>query len=146
MIVTLAAAVWAGALLGCGIALIIGVVFIIVFYVAGNAVFSGDGKVIFESCLTLLASWLITLLGFAMLKIQGYEQKWENKLQRAAAAQAAARTDPTVSPVANIAPVCQPIKLSSIQWLQTANANNLAASCMQSISARRRLLKASTQC
>ena len=83
--------------MGCGIALIIGVVFIIVFYVARNSVFSGDGKVIFESALTLLASWLITLLGFAMLKIEGYEKKWENKLQRTAAAQAAARTDPTVS-------------------------------------------------
>ena len=88
---------WIGALLGCGIALIIGIVFIIVFYVARNSVFSGDGKVIFESALTLLASWLITLLGFAMLKIEGYEKKWENKLQRTAAAQAAAKTDPTVS-------------------------------------------------
>lgn len=89
--------VWLGALMGCGLALIIGIVFIIVFYVAQNSVFSGDGETIFESVLTLLASYLITLLGFAMLKIKGYEKKWENKLQRQAAAQAAAQTDTTMS-------------------------------------------------
>ena len=83
--------------MGCGLALIIGIVFIIVFYVAQNSVFSGNGETIFESALTLLASYLITLLGFAMLKIRGYEAKWESKLQRQAAAQAAAQTDPTVS-------------------------------------------------
>ena len=88
---------WIGALLGCGLALIIGIIFIIIFYVAQNAVFSGNGKVIFEGFLELLASWLITLLGFAMLKINGYEAKWESKLQRQAAAQAAAKTDTTVS-------------------------------------------------
>jgi len=85
--------VWIGALLGCGLALIIGIIFVIVFYVAQNSVFSGNGKIIFESALTLLASYLITLLGFAMLKIRGYEAKWESKLQH----QAAAQTDPTVS-------------------------------------------------
>ena len=90
-------AVWIGALLGCGISLIIGIIFIIIFYVAQNAVFSGDGKVIFQGFLMLLASWLITILGFAMLKINGYEAKWESKLQRQAAAQAAARTDERVS-------------------------------------------------
>lgn len=83
--------------MGCGLALIIGIVFIVVFYVAQNSVFSGNGETIFESVLTLLASYLITLLGFAMLKIRGYEAKWESKLQRQAAAQAAAQTDPTVS-------------------------------------------------
>ena len=83
--------------MGCGLALIIGIVFIIIFYVARNAVFSGNGETIFTSILTLLASYLITLLGFAMLKIKGYEQKWENKLQRQATAEAAAQTDTTVS-------------------------------------------------
>lgn len=89
--------VWIGALMGCGLALVIGIVFIIVFYVAQNSVFSGNGETIFESALTLLASYLITLLGFAMLKIRGYEAKWESKLQRQAAAQAAAQTDPTLN-------------------------------------------------
>lgn len=89
--------VWAGALSGCGIALIVGVIFIIIFYVAENSVFSGNGKTVFEGLLMLLASYLITVLGFAMLKIRGYEAKWENKIQRQAAAQAAAQTDTTVS-------------------------------------------------
>lgn len=89
--------VWAGALSGCGIALIVGVIFIIIFYVAENSVFSGNGKTVFEGLLMLLASYLITVLGFAMLKIRGYEAKWENKLQRQAAAQAAAQTDTTAN-------------------------------------------------
>ncbi|KAL3155144.1 hypothetical protein ABBQ38_011200 [Trebouxia sp. C0009 RCD-2024] len=89
--------VWAGALSGCGIALIVGVIFIIIFYVAQNSVFSGNGKTVFEGALELIASFLITVLGFAMLKIQGYEAKWEHKLQRQAAAQAAAQTDTTVN-------------------------------------------------
>ena len=89
--------VWIGALSGCGVALVVGVIFIIIFYVAQNSVFSGNGKTIFEGLLMLVASYLITLLGFAMLKIRGYEAKWERKLQRQAAAQAAAQTDTTVS-------------------------------------------------
>lgn len=82
---------------GCGVALVVGIIFIIIFYVAQNSVFSGNGKTIFEGLLMLVASYLITLLGFAMLKIRGYEAKWERKLQRQAAAQAAAQTDTTVS-------------------------------------------------
>ena len=81
---------------GCGVALVVGIIFIIIFYVAQNSVFSGNGKTIFEGLLMLFASYLITLLGFAMLKIRGYEAKWEHKLQRQAAAQAAAQTDTTV--------------------------------------------------
>ena len=76
-----------------------GVIFIIIFYVAQNSVFSGNGKTIFEGILELIASYLITVLAFAMLKIRGYEAKWETKLQRQAAAQAAAQTDTTVSAV-----------------------------------------------
>ena len=72
-------------------------IFIIIFYVAQNSVFSGNGKTVFEGVLELIASFLITVLGFAMLKIKGYEAKWETKLQRQAAAQAAAQTDTTVS-------------------------------------------------
>lgn len=74
-----------------------GIIFIIIFYVAQNSVFSGNGKTVFEGLLELIASFLITVLGFAMLKIKGYEAKWEHKLQRQAAAQAAAQTDRTVS-------------------------------------------------
>lgn len=102
-------AVWAGALSGCGIALIVGVIFIIVFYVAQNSVFSGNGKTVFEGILELIASFLITVLGFAMLKIRGYEAKWEHKLQRQAAAQAAAQTDTTVS-------TCLVVTTTSISW------------------------------
>lgn len=68
-----------------GLALIIGVVFICLFYVAQQTVFQGDGKNIFEGVLLLVASIMITFLSFAMLKIKGYEEKWQAKLETSAA-------------------------------------------------------------
>lgn len=63
-------------------AVLIGVIFIIVFYVTKNTVFSGAGKNIFKGYVNLLASFLIALLGFAMLRFMNYEKKWEVKLAR----------------------------------------------------------------
>jgi high-affinity iron transporter len=62
---------------------LIGVIFIIVFYVTKNSVFAGKGKSIFKGYVNLLASFLIALLGFAMLRFMNYEKKWERKLRRA---------------------------------------------------------------
>ena len=39
------AAVWVGALSGCAVAIVIGVIFICIFYIAQNAVFSGQVRV-----------------------------------------------------------------------------------------------------
>ena len=44
----MAAAVWIGAGVGLFIAIILGVVFCVVFYVANNKIFSGDGELIFK--------------------------------------------------------------------------------------------------
>ena len=142
------AAVWVGALSGCAVAIVIGIIFICIFYIAQNAVFSGQvrgthqiwqepacsrhcrprgrtrtvacsnqhtppglaiialhlhlqgvqpclmssvqGKAIFTGFVTLLASYLITLLAFAMLKFKNYEKKWEMKLAGATATQVGA--------------------------------------------------------
>lgn len=46
-----------------------------------------QGKAIFTGFVTLLASYLITLLAFAMLKFKNYEKKWEMKLAGATATQ-----------------------------------------------------------
>ena len=73
-------AVWAGALSGVAIAITIGVIIIIVFYTASDSVFNGDGKLIFESFLFLVASYFITVMAFAMFKFKNYEAKWEMKL------------------------------------------------------------------
>lgn len=72
--------VWAGAITGVAIAITVGVIIIIVFYTASSSVFNGDGKLIFESFLFLLASYLLTVMAFAMFKFKNYEKKWEMKL------------------------------------------------------------------
>ena len=77
-------AVWWGAMCGVALALALGVIFICLFWVAKNSVFDGEGKIIFEGFLFLLAGWLITVLGFAMLKFKNYERKWEAKIREQA--------------------------------------------------------------
>lgn len=77
-------AVWAGAIAGVTLAILIGIIFIVLFYVAQQTVFSGDGKNIFTGVLMLIASFMITFLAFAMLKIRGYEEKWQAKLEASA--------------------------------------------------------------
>jgi high-affinity iron transporter len=75
--------VWLGVIAGISLSILIGVIFIIVFYVTKNSVFAGKGKSIFKGYVNLLASFLIALLGFAMLRFMNYEKKWERKLKRA---------------------------------------------------------------
>lgn len=75
--------VWFGVIAGISLSVLIGVIFIIVFYVTKNSVFAGKGKAIFKGYVNLLASFLIALLGFAMLRFMNYEKKWERKLKRA---------------------------------------------------------------
>lgn len=66
-----------------GVSVLVGVIFIIIFYVTKNSVFQGKGKAIFKGYVNLLASFLIALLGFAMLRFMNYEAKWERKLREA---------------------------------------------------------------
>lgn len=75
--------VWFGVIGGVTLSVILGVIFIIVFYVTKNSVFSGAGKSIFKGYVNLLASFLIALLGFAMLRFMNYEKKWARKLKAA---------------------------------------------------------------
>lgn len=79
-------AVWAGALSGIGLAIIVGITFVCLFYVAQQQVFKGTARSIFEGCLMLIASFFITLLAFVMLKFKGYEEKWQVKLEKATGA------------------------------------------------------------
>lgn len=66
-----------------GLAILCGVVFICLFYVAQQQVFKGKGRTIFEAFLMLIASYFVTLLAILMLKYKGYEQKWQAKLEKA---------------------------------------------------------------
>ncbi len=74
---------WAGALSGVALAILCGIVFICLFYVAQQQVFKGKGRTIFEAFLMLVASYFVTLLAILMLKYKGYEQKWQAKLEMA---------------------------------------------------------------
>ena len=71
-------------MLGLGIAVCAAVVFICLFWVAKNKAFSGSGQTIFEGFMFLIASYLITIVAFAMLKFKNYEKKLEAKLTAAA--------------------------------------------------------------
>lgn len=87
-------AVWAGAIGGVALAIVIGIIFIVIFYVAQQTVFQGSGKNIFTGVLMLIASFMITFLAFAMLKIRGYEEKWQAKLEGAATQMVCSRPMP----------------------------------------------------
>lgn len=76
-------AVWLGVIAGVLLSITLGVIFIIVFYVTKNSVFSGKGKAIFKGYVNMVASFLIAVLGFAMLRFMNYEKKWERKLRAA---------------------------------------------------------------
>eukprot|EP00887_Chlorella_sp_A99_P003315 scaffold26.g3315.t1 len=88
--------VWIGALGGVGIALLLGVVFVVLFYILGNKVFSGSAELIFKGCVCWLATLLITMVAFHMLKFYNMERKWRRKLEAATATQVGAA--PTAAP------------------------------------------------
>jgi hypothetical protein len=73
--------VWIGALGGVALSVVLGVVFIVLFYVAGTEIFSGRGATIFKGTIMWLASLLITLVAFQMLKFYNLERKWKRKLE-----------------------------------------------------------------
>ncbi|KAL4423883.1 hypothetical protein ABPG75_001184 [Micractinium tetrahymenae] len=75
--------VWIGALTGVAISVVIGIVFIILFYVANNKIFSGHAQSIFKGVVSWIASLLITVVAFHMLKFYNVERKWRRKLEGA---------------------------------------------------------------
>ena len=74
---------WIGAGVGVGIALIVGVVFIVLFYVANNKIFSGNAENIFKGFIYWVAVLLITYVSYHMLKFYNLEKKWKYKLEKA---------------------------------------------------------------
>ena len=73
--------VWIGALLGVGISVILGIIFVLVFYLANTKLFSDQASMIFKGCICWLAAILITVVSFAMLKFYNLERKWKRKLE-----------------------------------------------------------------
>lgn len=65
------------------IAIVIGIIFIVLFYVAGEKIFTGNSQSIFKGVVSWLASLLITVVAFHMLKFYNVERKWRRKLEGA---------------------------------------------------------------
>lgn len=76
-------AVWVGAALGVGVALILGVIFIVLFYVANSKIFTGNAENIFKGFIYWIAVLLIVYVSYHMLKFYNLEKKWKYKLEKA---------------------------------------------------------------
>ncbi|KAI8076851.1 iron permease FTR1/Fip1/EfeU [Halteromyces radiatus] len=74
--------VWIGAGTGLAICLCIGAAFIAVWYTLLNDLW-GNSEDIWEGCFSLLATIMITVMGFAMLKTEKLQDKWKVKLAKA---------------------------------------------------------------
>ena len=72
---------WIGAILGVLLSVVIGSVFIVLFYVANTAIFSGNAQLIFKGSIAWVAALLITIVAFHMLKFYNLERKWKRKLE-----------------------------------------------------------------
>lgn len=76
--------VWWGVAIGFLMCVLFGVGFIVAYYAASEMIFTGNSKLIFNGTIALVASIIITALGFAMLRFMGMEKKWRKKLERKA--------------------------------------------------------------
>lgn len=76
-------AVWLGAGLGFLLSLVFAVIFIIIYYTLDHEVFTGKGEAIFEGVVCIIASVMITVLAFGMLKMMELQKKWDRKLKAA---------------------------------------------------------------
>ncbi|PNH12297.1 Plasma membrane iron permease [Tetrabaena socialis] len=73
-------AVWWGVVGGVVVSIIFGVIFISVYYTAQSNLFKGKNRDWFKGIISWVAALLITILGFAMLRFLGWEEKWKRRL------------------------------------------------------------------
>jgi len=74
--------VWLGTAVGLGLSLVLGVIFIVVFYVAASNLWEASGA-LWEGIFSLLASVIITVMAFGMIRVQHWQDKWRLKLEQA---------------------------------------------------------------
>ena len=84
--------VWLGAISGVAVSFILGIVFVLVFYLANTKLFDAKASAIFKGCICWVASLLITVVAFSMLKFYNLERKWRHKLEDGASRNTHART------------------------------------------------------
>jgi high-affinity iron transporter len=74
-------AVWWGVAVGGGGAILFGIIFTTLFYLARDNAFQGPNRAIFQGSVAWLAGIIITFLAFAMLRYKGWEDKIARKLE-----------------------------------------------------------------
>ncbi|OWB56789.1 hypothetical protein B5S28_g2703 [[Candida] boidinii] len=71
--------IWVGAFLGLFICLCLGAVFIAIFYIIGNDIWSVAER-IWEGIFSILSAIIISIMGLALLRINQLQTKWKWKL------------------------------------------------------------------
>lgn len=84
--------VWLGAFIGLAICLAIGAVFIALFYLIGTNYWTTYERV-WEAVFSVLSSFIISVMGLSLLRMNSMQKKWQAKLSKDMAKQFA--TDPT---------------------------------------------------
>ncbi|GFR40538.1 hypothetical protein Agub_g1111, partial [Astrephomene gubernaculifera] len=93
-------AVWYGVAAGVAVSIVFGIIFIAVYYTAKNNLFQGKNRDWFKGVISWVAALLITILGFAMLRFLGWEEKWKRRLTAAVAK----KVPDVVAPAADTTP------------------------------------------
>ncbi len=71
--------IWIGGILGLVICMVIGGIFIMIFYVIGNDIWSKTER-IWEAIFSIISSVIISVMGLALLRINKMKEKWRIKL------------------------------------------------------------------
>lgn len=69
-----------GTLAGLGVSLILGAIFIVVFYVISKNLWE-ESEMLWEGIFALIACIVITIMAFSMVKVAKWKKKWEDKLE-----------------------------------------------------------------
>jgi len=73
--------VWIGTGIGLAVAVVLGVIFVAVFYIAKDNIFTGSAEALFEGVLMLAACVIITVLGVSMIKMAKKMDKYRRKME-----------------------------------------------------------------
>jgi FTR1 family protein len=73
--------VWLGACAGLSVSIVVGIMFMAMFWAASQNLSSGNSKSIFQGVLASFGSLMVTAVSFKLLKFSGLEAKWEAKLR-----------------------------------------------------------------
>jgi len=76
--------IWIGTGVGFALSVIVGIIFIVVFYTVAKDLWE-ENEAAWEGSFSLIASFVITLMALSMIRVQQWRNKWERKLENATA-------------------------------------------------------------